>query len=152
MDLRTQLNEKAQAGAGRVLRIEMPVRWGDLDKLNHVNNTVYFRYMEEARMNFAAACGMGVEGSNRDFVLASVSCDFLRPIFWPATVLVDLRLIKVGNTSVEFETEISVKGEDACCARARNIIVGVDADTGRPSPWRQTELEQFARVLFPAAA
>ena len=152
MDLRTQLNEKAQAGAGGVYRFEIPVRWGDLDKLNHVNNTVYFRYMEDARMNFAAACGIGVEGSNRDFVLANVSCDFLRPIFWPATVWVDTRLIRLGNTSVEFEAEISVKGEEGCCARARNIIVGVDTDTGRPSPWRQTELEQFARVLFAATS
>lgn len=147
MDLRSQLNEKAQAGSGGVFRFETPVRWGDLDKLNHVNNTVYFRYMEDARMGFAHACGMGVEGSGRDFVLANVSCDFLHPIFWPATVVVDTRLIKVGRTSIQCEVEISVKGQDACCARARNVIVGVDTDSGRPKPWSDAELEAFLRVF-----
>ena len=150
MDLRMQLNEQAQSGEQGVYPFEMAVRWGDLDALNHVNNTVYFRYMEEARVHCARACGIGVAGSGRDIVLANVSCDFLRPVLWPATVQIDTRLRRIGGSSIEFEVEISVKGEEGCCARASSVIVGVDTETGRSSPWTQAELEGVARVFFPA--
>ena len=152
MDLQTQPAEPAQTRTGGSFRIEMPVRWGDLDALNHVNNTVYFRYMEEARVQFARACGIGVAGSRRNIVLASVSCDFLRPILWPATVLIEIRLHKTGRSSMEFDVEMSVEGEEGLCARARNVIVGVDAETARSSPWTQAELEGMEKVFAASAA
>src|SRR5690554_3540250 len=147
-----QLNEQAQSGEQGVYPFEMAVRWGDLDALNHVNNTVYFRYMEEARVHCARACGIGGPGSRRNIVLANVSCDFLRPVLWPATVLIDMRLHRVGRSSVEFEVEMSVKGEDGPCARARSIIVGLDSQTARPSPWTETELEGMAKVFSASGA
>jgi acyl-CoA thioester hydrolase len=30
----------------------IPIRWGDMDAYGHVNNTVYFRYMEQARVEW----------------------------------------------------------------------------------------------------
>ncbi|HLT99201.1 MAG TPA: acyl-CoA thioesterase [Burkholderiaceae bacterium] len=151
MDLRAQINEKAKSGAGRALRLEMPVRWGDLDALNHVNNTVYFRYMEEARMHYATACGLTGANAGRDIVLASVTCDFLRPILWPATVVVDTRLVRVGRSSLECTVEITVQGEEAPSARGTSIVVGIDPATSRSSPWTETELQGMARVFLAAA-
>lgn len=148
MDLRTQINEKVQSGATRALRLEMPVRWGDMDALNHVNNTVYFRYMEEARMHYATACGLTGAHAGRDIVLANVTCDFLRPIVWPATVLVDTRLIRVGRSSLECMIEISVQGEDGPSAKGTSIVVGIDPATGRSLPWTEAELEGMARVFL----
>lgn len=150
MDLRLRLNEQARSGGQGVYPFEMAVRWGDLDALNHVNNTVYFRYMEEARVSCARSCGIGVAGSGRDIVLAKVSCDFLRPVLWPATVQIDTRLRNIGRSSIEFDVEMSVKGEEGGCARASTVIVGVDTATGRSSPWTQAELEGVSRVFFPA--
>lgn len=37
----------------------LPVRWGDMDAMNHVNNTVYFRYMEQARIEWLESLGYG---------------------------------------------------------------------------------------------
>jgi len=147
VDLQTQAAEPSQIRAGRSFRVEVPVRWGDLDALNHVNNTVYFRYMEEARVQCIRASGMAVGAGQRNFVLANVSCDFLRPILWPATVLIDVQLHRVGRSSIEFDIEMSVKGEEGLCARARNVIVGVDANTARPSPWTQAELACLETVF-----
>jgi len=54
----------------------------------------------------------------------------------------------VGRSSMEQEAEIHVVGdEDGPCLRARNIIVGTDATTGRSSPWTKAELEGLARVF-----
>ena len=129
-------------------RLEMPVRWGDLDALNHVNNTVYFRYMEEARVQCFKSALIGEPGSDRDFVLAHTSCDFLRPILWPATVRVDMRLLRLGRSSLETEAEIHVVGDDGGpCARARNVIVGVSMQTGRSAPWTPEEAERLNRAF-----
>lgn len=148
MEEEKRLNEQAPTLTGGSFRFEMPVRWGDLDALNHVNNTVYFRYMEEARVHCARVSSIGGPDTGRDIVLAHVSCDFLRPVLWPATVLIDMRLGRVGRSSVEFEVEMSVKGtDDGPCARARSTIVGIDSATGRSSPWTQDELDGMARTF-----
>ncbi len=57
--------------------VEMPLRWGDSDALNHLNNTLYFRLMEEARMR---SCTPPASACRRmRAILAHASCDFLRP-------------------------------------------------------------------------
>lgn len=146
MDHKAQ-NNMQQALSGKSFPFEMPVRWGDLDALNHVNNTVYFRYMEEARVNCMLACGICGQETSRDIVLASVTCDFLQPIVWPATVLVDTRLVSMGRSSLVFEVEIHVKGQEGACARARNVIVGIDTTTGRSMPWTPVEIEGVGKVF-----
>ena len=146
MSLETQRNERGLPSGS--FRFEMPVRWGDLDAQNHVNNTVYFRYMEEARVHCTRACGIGWPNAKREIVLAHVSCDFLRPVLWPAVILVDMRLHRVGRSSVEFEVEMSVKGaDDGPCARARTIIVGTDPATNRSLPWTRDELQGIEKVF-----
>ena len=141
-----QDNESAPENEG--FRIEIPVRWGDLDALNHVNNTLYFRYMEEARVQCFGAAGVGAPGSGRDFVLAHSACDFLRPILWPATVVITMRLTRLGRSSLEHEAEIHVLGDEGePFARARNIVVGISTETGRSSPWTPEEVQGLKRVF-----
>ena len=41
----------------------MPIRWGDMDAFGHVNNTVYFRYMEQVRISWFEQIGLA--GGNR---------------------------------------------------------------------------------------
>lgn len=146
--LEIPLTEAAESLAGARCSFEMPVRWGDLDALNHVNNTVYFRYIEEARVNTLRAAGIGGGINNRDIVVAHISCDFLRPVNWPATLVIDMHVKRVGRSSLEYLAEISVKGDaGGPCLRSRNVIVGTRSDTGRPAPWTPAELEGLARVF-----
>lgn len=144
----TPLSELAEALVGANSRFEMPVRWGDLDALDHVNNTVYLRYIEEARVNTLRAAGIGGGLNQRNIVVAHVSCDFLRPISWPATLVIDMHIERVGRSSFEYLADISVRGEDSGpCMRSRNIIVGTHSETGRSWPWSRAELEGLARVF-----
>jgi acyl-CoA thioester hydrolase len=46
----------------RVFEMSMPIRWGDMDAFGHVNNTVYFRYMEQARISWFEQ--LGIAGGN----------------------------------------------------------------------------------------
>ena len=63
------------------------LRWGDMDMLGHVNNTVYFRYMEQARIEwiYALAGGQGYDDGHGP-VIVNASCNFIVPLVYPADV------------------------------------------------------------------
>ncbi|TEA78592.1 acyl-CoA thioesterase [Allopusillimonas ginsengisoli] len=126
--------------AGSVSRHVMPVRWGDLDALNHVNNTVYFRFFEEARMQLLEQA-QAITQAGKTFVLAHTSCDFIRPLHYPATAIVLQTLTRVGRSSLEFSAVIEREGEPGVpYAKGRYIVVGVDAVSQRPAPWEAAEI------------
>lgn len=133
-----------QLSTGGVFQCAMPVRWGDLDALNHVNNTLYFRYVEEARVQLFDQVGIALP-STRVGVLAHASLDFLKPVLYPATVVVSLVLTRVGRSSMDFDVLIECQGEPGIAyAKGKNVIVGTDSDSGKSLPWTAAELTQFA--------
>lgn len=75
------------------------VRWGDMDALNHVNNAVYFRYMEQARISWFDRIGLAMIENNEGPVVVSARCDFLKPIVYPATIQVSVELGRAGRSS-----------------------------------------------------
>src|SRR5271169_2382345 len=89
----------------------MPIRWGDMDALGHVNNTVYFRYMEQARIEWlhAYAAELGGAWVGQGPVIVNASCTFLEPLIYPGEVEVAMFLGKAGRTSVESYYEISIE-------------------------------------------
>jgi len=125
------------------------VRWGEMDALRHVNNTAYFRYFEEARVRLFSAMGLDA-GSGRYGVLAHASCDFLRPLMYPARVVVGMKLARIGRTSLELDCWIA-DAEDAGVlhARGRNVLVCADAATGRPQPWTDADRQALERCFAP---
>lgn len=128
----------AASAVGGVFRHVMPMRWGDLDALNHVNNTLYFRYFEDARMRLFSMAG--IESSTRIGVLAHASCDFLKPLHYPATLIVKLVLARLGRSSLDMDTIIETEGEPGVIhARGKSIMVGADPASGRSSPWTPDE-------------
>ena len=76
-----------------------PIRWGDMDALGHVNNTVYFRYMEQARIEwlFAHAKAHGGYESGQGPVIVNASCNFLVPLVYPGDVEVTMYLGHPGR-------------------------------------------------------
>lgn len=45
---------------------QIPLRWGDEDSLNHINNTLYFRYMEQARVEWLDSLDLAVRMDKRE--------------------------------------------------------------------------------------
>lgn len=132
---------------GGVFRCVMPVRWGDLDALNHVNNTLYFRYIEEARVWLLAQAGI-VLPSDRVGLLAHASCDFLKPLRYPANVVVSQILRRVGRSSMDVDVVIECQDEPGVVyAKGKAVIVGTSAATGKSSPWTADELMRFAKCF-----
>ena len=140
-------DSSATPRVGAMFRYAMPVRWGDLDALNHVNNTLYFRYLEETRIRLFERVGI-VLPSARVMVLAHASLDFLKPMLYPATAIVIMKLARVGRSSMEFDILIECEHEPGVAyAQGREVLVGTDSSSGKSLPWSADELASFARTL-----
>lgn len=139
-----QVDEAAQPQPGGVFQCVLPVRWGDLDALNHVNNTVYMRYVDEARAQLYALAGVPVPG-DRASLLAHMEADFLRPMAYPATAVVSLVFKRLGRSSMAFDFLIDTQeAPGEVYVRGENVIVCTDVHTGRAVPWTPQELTRFA--------
>lgn len=133
---------------GGVFRCAMPIRWGDLDAQNHVNNTVYFRYFEEARVQLFREAGLSM-AHNKVVLLVHASCDFLKPLVYPASIVVHLVLSHIGRTSMHFEAHIESEHEAGVTyAKGKNVLVGAHPATGQPEAWTQAELSAFASCFI----
>lgn len=84
-----------------VATLSLPLRWGDMDAYGHANNTVYFRFFEEARITWLASLSIGKEGDPDGPVIITTSATFLKELSHPATVEVRTYAGKAGNTSLD---------------------------------------------------
>ena len=94
----------------RLAHVELiPIRWGDMDAMGHVNNTVYFRYMEQARISWFGALIPGAQAwRSTGIVIVNASCHYKRPITYPGTVEVKLLVGAPGGSSVPTFYELRV--------------------------------------------
>ncbi|HEX7386464.1 MAG TPA: thioesterase family protein [Castellaniella sp.] len=130
-----------------VFQVRQEVRWGDLDALHHVNNTVYFRYFEEARVQLFTALD-GTAFARRPVVLAQASCDFLIPLLYPASIVVGLKLVRVGRSSLELECWIADPADvTKVYARGRSVLVCIDEHTHRSVAWPPEQLQVLQRCF-----
>jgi acyl-CoA thioester hydrolase len=107
------------------------IRWGDMDAMGHVNNTVYFRYMEQARIAwFESLVPRGEAWRSMGIVIVSASCNFRKPINYPGTVEVRVFAGAPGGSSVPTHYELHV--EDELYADGAATVVFVDAQKQKP--------------------
>ncbi len=145
------MGESRQLQVGDQYEIDIPMRWADADMLQHMNNAVYFRFMEEARILMMAAAGMR-STDEVGKVVAHCSCDFLRAITYPATVRVRLTVEKIGRTSLTQLNELFVEHDlDAGpYAKGRTVLVNIHHGRGEPIPWTEQDLRAFGSVSLPS--
>jgi len=109
--------------------VTVPVQWGDMDALGHVNNTRYLAWFESARIAFFLRVGIATTGSALAIgpILATTTCDFLVPVVYPASITVGTRVTKIGETSITQEYEVrDAATPDKLYARGSSVIVMFD--------------------------
>lgn len=93
--------------------IEIKVKWGEMDAFQHLNNTVYIRYIEDSRIDLFEKLGLSSHLNSQNIVpiLASVQCDYLAPVTYPDTLIVFSTAIQTGpkgrarTPTMEYETK-----------------------------------------------
>lgn len=129
-------------------QITIPIAWGDMDALGHVNNALYFRYMESARVAFlihvgidrlandAGPCDQGTPG----VILQSVQARFRRPVEYPDSLTVSSFVTDIESDRFTLAHEMrSAKLNEVACLGS-GVIVAYDyarkTKTALPAAWR----------------
>ncbi|WP_428035781.1 acyl-CoA thioesterase [Amphritea sp.] len=114
---------------------QIAVRWGDMDAYGHVNNALYMRYLEEARVQCLASIGATMDGKGTDPVIINVGCTFLRPVTYPATLIIKSYVGEIGRSSFMTWYELSTTDNpDQLCTEGYSKVVWMDHSTGRSVP------------------
>lgn len=118
-----------------VHELTLSILWGDMDALAHVNNTVYFRYMEQARVSWIQSIQGQVNSDEEGPVIANTFCNFYRPLVFPGEVLVKLYVAPPGRTSIDTFVTIERADEPGSpYAAGGATLVWVSMADGRPMP------------------
>lgn len=122
--------------AGFPMTVEIPVAWGDMDAMGHVNNAVYFRYFETARI--ACFAELGLDSIERSGgvgpILHSASCRFRIPLTHPDTVTVGAQIGEVGDDRFVMRYRAVSHQHGAVAADGESLIVTFDYATGTKAP------------------
>ena len=108
-------------------------RWTDNDRYGHVNNAIYYQYFDSVINAWLIAEGQLDlhQGDVAGFIVRS-ECDFLAPVAYPGEVDIGIAVVKLGNSSVTYETGLFQPGKPQPCAVGRMVHVFVDTATQRP--------------------
>lgn len=124
------------------------VRYADIDAQGHVNNVVYFTYMEQARACYLERLGLwdGKDFQAIGIILAEASCTYRAPIRYRQSVEVGVRTTRLGQRSFDLEYVVRDSESGRVMATGRTVAVAYDYRRGEtvviPPAWRQT-IEAF---------
>ena len=88
----------------------IPIRWGDMDAMGHVNNTLYFRYLETIRIEWLHSLGTTLKPEGEGFVIVNAFCNFIRQLEYPGDVRARHYVGAVGRSS--FDTFVTLERDD----------------------------------------
>jgi acyl-CoA thioester hydrolase len=111
--------------AGFPVVVRQAVVWGDMDSYRHVNNVVYFRYFENARLEYFRRLGWFELEDNTGVgpILAATQARFRRPLTYPDTVLIGARAASVGADRFTLEHRIVSERLGAVAAEGQGLVV-----------------------------
>ena len=127
---------------------EITPRFGDIDGLRHVNNTVIPGWFEQARNPIYRLFNPAFEFDSWNLILARYEVDFVRPLFMHRTVTVRTWVSRIGSSSFEVAQEALQEG--VVCTRGRTVLVHYDFGPGRPVPIPPGIRAALAEHLAPA--
>ena len=115
-----------------LIRVPVALRWRDLDAYNHVNNSSFLTFLEEARLRWLEAECSDWYSDTAAPVLASVTANYRRQLGWPTDIVVELYCERLGNSSLTISHRIvDANDAEALYCDGHVVIVWIDPRTGR---------------------
>ena len=128
-----------------VYEMTIPIRWGDMDAMNHVNNTTYFRYLETVRIDWMRSIGCQPDPKGEGPVIVNAFCNFYKQLEYPGNVLVKMYVSDPARSTFEsWGTMSRTDDPDVIYAAggATTIWVNFPAQKSAPLPdWMRKHLE-----------
>jgi acyl-CoA thioester hydrolase len=128
-----------------------PIQWGDQDAFAHVNNTVYLRWFESARIAYGAKVGLAQSRDAQTVgpILAAISCNYRRQLIYPDTVHIGARITGIGRTSMVMEHRVVSESLRAVAAEGDSTLVMFDYGEQKPVPVSSTVREMITQLEGP---
>lgn len=127
-------------------QVEIPVHWGEQDGFGHVNNAVFIRWLEAARIRFMTLIGVELTRDGTGPILAAVSCNFRQQVKFPDTVVSGARVIKTGRSSLQIEHGIWSLAGGVLVADGESTVVMFDYRNQQSSPIPANLREKIAKI------
>jgi len=130
---------------GCLVRVDrVPMRWGEMDALGHMNNVSYFRYFEQARISWFDSLKIDYLPDSEGPILGTINCKFVRPAIYPADLEITTYVGKPGRSSFMMFHEMYLAGDPATLyaeAGAVMVWIGIGDGKSRPLPdWIRKQL------------
>ena len=103
---------------------EQKVAWGDMDAFGHVNNVMYYRYIESARIAYFDQ--LNIFEQDVYTVVASNQCQYLKPVFYPDTLTVTARVEEMRNSAIRMHYVLYSAQQQQVVANGEAVVVFVD--------------------------
>lgn len=116
------------------------VAWGEMDAFNHVNNVVYYRYAESARIEYLRL--FDLFNADTIMVLAQSSCQYLAPVMYPDTLRIGVRTKSIGTSSLTVEYRYFSTTQQKVVATAEAVMVRLDSKAQGKAPWTEAECQR----------
>ncbi|MCZ2341895.1 MAG: acyl-CoA thioesterase [Bacteroidales bacterium] len=128
--------------------VTLDVAWGEMDAFQHVNNVVYFRYFEAARIEFLARVGWleMKESLGIGPIVQSTQARFRRPLQYPARIQVGARIIAMESDRVTFAHQIICENQDSPATEGQAVVVCFDYRAGQKVPLPQELRDRIAAL------
>jgi acyl-CoA thioester hydrolase len=144
-------SEMTRLLAGYPVWCTFPIQWGDQDAFAHVNNTVYLRWFESARIAYGAKVGLAQSRDSQQVgpILAAISCNYRRQLIYPDTVHIGARISGIGRTSMVMEHRVVSESLRAVAAEGDSTLVMFDYAEQKPVPVSSTVREMITQLEGP---
>lgn len=121
------------------VKLQLRIDWSELDLFGHVNNVMFFKYIQASRVNYWQVIDMMKDFDSQKIgpILASTNCDFKKPLHYPGNIHIQARIEFIKNSSFGIHHQI-FNDQEELAAEAHDVIVMYD-------------FNKSEKVLFPDA-
>jgi acyl-CoA thioester hydrolase len=126
----------------QVFAMTIPIRWGDMDAMGHVNNTVYFRYLETVRIEWMRSIGCEPDPKGEGPVIVNAFCNFYKQLEYPGDVIATMFVSDPGKSSFESWCTLSRSDDPGivyAAGGATTVWVNFPAQKSAPMPMRMRQ-------------
>jgi len=125
-------------------KTNIPLRFVDFDMMGHVNNSVYFTYLEIARTKYWEEI-IKWDWKQTGIVIAHAELDYISPVLMGDKIVIHVKTTRIGSTSFDLDYQIvKIKGnEEIICSKGKTVCIAVDYSTGKPTAIPEAEKQKM---------
>ena len=125
--------------------LPLQIRFNDVDKFGHVNNTVYFQFYDTAKTDYIATVCKGVDWERLAIVVVKIEAEFVAQIKGDDHIAGRTRIVKIGNKSFHLEQDVIDTNTQEVKSRCLSVMVLYDLERQQtiplPDKWRRAIID-----------